>query len=70
MQPSVISKLLMESKSIEDEQAYEWLQLKVDTNKAHNPSKLICHKNITCINLFFSVCGRLSVAEKALICNL
>ena len=70
MQTSDISKLLMQSKSIENEQAYEWLQLKVDTNKAHNPSKVICHKNITCINLFFSVCGRLSVTEKALICNL
>ena len=50
MQTSYISKLLMQSKSIENEQAYEWLQFKVDTNKAHNPSKLICHKNITCIN--------------------
>ena len=64
MQPSIISKLLMQSKSIEDEQAYEWVQLKVDTKNGHNLSKIICHKNITCINLFFSVCGRLSVTEK------
>ena len=53
MQTSDISKLLLYSKSIQDEQADEWLHLKVDTNKADNPSKLICEKNITCI--YFSV---------------
>ena len=52
MQTSDISKLLLYSKSIEDEQADEWLQLKVDTNKADNPSKLICEKKK---NFFFSV---------------
>ena len=49
MQTSDISKLLLYSKSIEDEQADEWLQFKVDTNKADNPSKLICEKKITFI---------------------
>ena len=66
MQPSVISKLLMESKSIEDEQTYEWLQLKVDTNKAHNPSKLICHKKYTLYKFIFQcmweiICDRKSI---------
>ena len=53
MQTSDICKLLLKSKSIEDEQADEWLQFKVDTNKAGNMSKLICEKNITYI--YFSV---------------
>ena len=69
MQTSDISKLLLYSKSVQDEQADEWLQLKVDTNKADNPSKLICKKKYN-LYLFFSECGRLSVTEKPLLCNL
>ena len=51
MQTSVICKVLLKSKSIADRQADEWLQLKVDTNKAHKPSKLFCEKKY---NLYFS----------------
>ena len=52
MQTSVISKLLLSSKSIEDEQAEEWLQLKVDKNKAQKPSKNYLSEKY---NLYFSV---------------
>ena len=51
MQTSGICKVLLKSKSIADEQADEWFQLKVDTNKAHKPSKLIWEKRY---NLYFS----------------
>ena len=44
-------KNLYDNRSFQDEQADEWLQLKVDTNKAHKPSKLICQKKY---NLYFS----------------
>ena len=52
MQTSVISKLILSSKSTEDEQAEEWLQLKVDKNKAHKPSKSYLSEKY---NLYFSV---------------
>ena len=45
MQTSVISKFLRQSKSFKDEQADEWLQLKVDKNKIDNLLKLIHQKN-------------------------
>ena len=45
MHTSVISKFLRQSKSFKDEQADEWLQLKVDKNKIDNLLKLIGHKN-------------------------
>ena len=51
MQTSVICKLLLQSKSIEDEQVDEWLKLKVNKNKAHKPSKFICQNKY---NLYFS----------------
>ena len=52
MLTSVISKLLLSSKSIEDEQAEKWLQLKVDKNKGHKPSKMYLSEKY---NLYFSV---------------
>ena len=45
---------------MEDELADEWLQLKVDTNKADNLSELICQKNITCIYFLVNVGDYLS----------
>ena len=45
MQTSVISKFLRQSKSFQDEQADEWLKLKVDKNKIDNLLKIIHQKN-------------------------
>ena len=45
MHTSVISKFLRQSRSFKDEQADEWLQLKVDKNKIDNLLKLIRQKN-------------------------
>ena len=45
MHTSVISKFLRQSKSFKDEQADEWLKLKVDKNKIDNLLKLIRQKN-------------------------
>ena len=45
MHTSVISKFLRQSKSFKDEQADEWLQLKVDRNKIDNLLKIIRQKN-------------------------
>ena len=45
MHTSVISKFLRQCKSFKDEQADEWLQLKVDKNKIDNLLKLIHQKN-------------------------
>ena len=52
MHTSVISKFLHQSKSFKDEQADEWLQLKVDKNKIDNLLKLIGHKNTS--GMYFS----------------
>ena len=52
MHTSVISKFLRQSKSLKDEQADEWLQLKVDKNKIDNLLKLIHHKNTS--GMYFS----------------
>ena len=45
MHTSVISKFLRQSKSFKDEQADEWLKLKVDKNKIDNLLKIIHQKN-------------------------
>ena len=45
MHTSVISKFLRQSKSFKDEQADEWLKLKVDKNKIDNLLKFIRQKN-------------------------
>ena len=45
MHTSVISKFLRQSKSLKDEQADEWLQLKVDKNKIDNLLKLMGQRN-------------------------
>ena len=52
MHTSVISKFLHQSKSFKDEQADEWLQLKVDKKKIDNLLKLIHHKNTS--GMYFS----------------
>ena len=52
MHTSVISKFLRPSKSFKDEQADEWLQLKVDKNKIDNLLKLIGQKNTS--GMYFS----------------
>ena len=50
MQTSVISKFLSQSKSFQDEQADEWLKLKVDKNKIDNLLKIIHRKiPVVCI---------------------
>ena len=49
---SVISKFLRKSKSFKDEQADEWLQLKVDKNKIDNLLKIIHQKNTS--GMYFS----------------
>ena len=45
MHTSVISKFLRQSKGFKNEQAHEWLQLKVDKNKIDNLLKIIRQKN-------------------------
>ena len=52
MHTSVISKFLRKSKSFKDEQADEWLQLKVDKNKIDNLLKIIHQKNTS--GMYFS----------------
>ena len=52
MHTSVISKFLRQSKSFKDEQADEWLQLKVDKNKIDNLLKLIGQRNTS--GMYFS----------------
>ena len=52
MHTSVISKFLQQSKSFQDEQADEWLQLRVDKNKIDNLLKLIHQKNTS--GMYFS----------------
>ena len=52
MHTSVISKFLRQSKSFKDEQADEWLKLKVDKNKIDNLLKLIRQKNTS--GMYFS----------------
>ena len=52
MHTSVISKFLRQSKSFKDEQADEWLQLKVDKNKIDNLLKIIGQKNTS--GMYFS----------------
>ena len=67
MQTSVICKLTLLSKSIEDEQEEEWLQLKVDKNKAHKPLKLICHTNIICIfqSMWEIICDTETISDES-----
>ena len=45
MHTLVISKFLRQSKSFKDEQADEWLKLKVDKNKIDNLLKIIHQKH-------------------------
>ena len=52
MHTSVISKLLRQSKSLKDEQADEWLQLKVDKNKIDNLLKLMGQRNTSGMYFF------------------
>ena len=52
MHTSVISKFLRQSKSFKDEQADEWLKLKVDKNKIDNLLKIIRDKNTS--GMYFS----------------
>ena len=52
MHTSVISKFLRQSKSFKDEQADEWLQLKVDKNKIDNLLKLMGQRNTS--GMYFS----------------
>ena len=52
MHTSLSSKFIRQSRSLKDDQAEEWLQLKVDTNKAHKPSKPIFIKKK--YNLYFT----------------
>ena len=52
MHTSVISKFLCQSKSFKDEQADEWLKLKVDKNKIDNLLKIIRDKNTS--GMYFS----------------
>ena len=52
MHTSVISKFLLQSKSFKDEQADEWLQLKVDKNKIDNLLKIIGQRNTS--GMYFS----------------
>ena len=52
MHTSVISKFLRQSKSFKDEQADEWLQLKVDKNKIDNLLKIIGQRNTS--GMYFS----------------
>ena len=52
MHTSVISKFLRQSKSLKDEQADEWLQLKVDKNKIDNLLKLMGQRNTS--GMYFS----------------
>ena len=49
---TVISKFLQQSKSFQDGQADEWLQLRVDKNKIDNLLKLIRQKNTS--GMYFS----------------
>ena len=49
---SVISKFLRQSKSFKDEQADEWLKLKVDKNKIDNLLKIIRQKDTS--GMYFS----------------
>ena len=52
MHTSVISKFLRQSKSLKDEQADEWLQLKVDKNKIDNLLKRMGQRNTS--GMYFS----------------
>ena len=52
MHTSVISKFLRQSKSLKDEEADEWLQLKVDKNKIDNLLKLMGQRNTS--GMYFS----------------
>ena len=52
MHTSVISKFIRQSKSLKDEQAHEWLQLKVDKNKIDNLLKLMGQRNTS--GMYFS----------------
>ena len=52
MHTLVISKFLRQSKSFKDEQADEWLKLKVDKNKIDNLLKIIHQKNTS--GMYFS----------------